>query len=195
MNRREPTIQIGSIMSNPTQKISLRTLTLFAFVVVLLPSIVYFGPTGWAEKRDQPTTIKASETVNLSALGVYGPLSFLGSIVSPSSLLAPISTITVNSTAQRPGIIGDRTLGEAIQAANTDLPVDGCSAGAGTDTIILPAGTYTLSVIDDATARIAPYHQQRGDSGAGTALRSSSATRRNCAVSLDGRYQFRKPNS
>ena len=32
------------------------------------------------------------------------------------------------------------------------MPVDGCSAGAGTDTIILPAGTYTLSVIDDGTA-------------------------------------------
>ena len=69
------------------------------------------------------------------------------------NLMLPLtSTITVNSTAQNPGVPGDCTLGEAIQAANTDLPVDGCSAGAGTDTIILPAGTYTLSVIDDATA-------------------------------------------
>jgi len=138
-------------MPNPTQKQSRRTLSLYAFVVVLLSSIVYLGPNGWAEKlEDQPITVRAS--VNPSVLRVSGPLSFLSSIGSPSSLLTPLSTITVNSTAQSPGIIGDCTLGEAIRAANTDLPVDGCSAGAGTDTIILPAGTYPLSVIDDATA-------------------------------------------
>src|SRR5262245_66061947 len=59
-------------------------------------------------------------------------------------LILPSSTITVNSTAQSPGIVGDCTLGEAIQAANTEAAVDGCNAGSGTDTIILPAGTYTL---------------------------------------------------
>ena len=63
--------------------------------------------------------------------------------------LAPGSTITVNSTAQSPGAVGDCTLGEAIIAANTDSPVDGCSAGSGQDTIILPAGTYTLSTVDN----------------------------------------------
>src|SRR5436190_2000822 len=145
MNRREPTIQTGSIMSNPTQKISRRTLTLFGFVVVLLSSIVYFGPTGWAEKREEQLT---AEILSPPTLNDYGPTSFLSTIVFPSWLLTPLSTITVNSTSQSPGVIGDCTLGEAIQAANTDAAVDGCSAGSGTDTIILPAGTYTLTTPD-----------------------------------------------
>ena len=48
-----------------------------------------------------------------------------------ASLLLFSSTITANSTAQSPGLAGDCTLGEAIQAANTDSAVDGCSAGGG----------------------------------------------------------------
>src|SRR5437870_3463754 len=55
---------------------------------------------------------------------------------SPSLPLG--ATINVNSTAQSPGATGDCTLGEAIQAANADAPVDGCTAGssAGADTIM-----------------------------------------------------------
>jgi CSLREA domain-containing protein len=40
----------------------------------------------------------------------------------------------------------DCSLREAIQAANTDAQVDQCTAGTGDDTIILPAGTYTLTL-------------------------------------------------
>ncbi|MBN1890602.1 MAG: CSLREA domain-containing protein [Thermoflexales bacterium] len=38
------------------------------------------------------------------------------------------------------------TLREAIQAANTDAKVDRCPAGSGADTILLPAGIYTLTL-------------------------------------------------
>ena len=55
------------------------------------------------------------------------------------------ATINVNTTASSPGGAGDCTLGEAILAANTDAAVDGCTAGAGADTIMVPAGTYTLT--------------------------------------------------
>jgi CSLREA domain-containing protein len=41
---------------------------------------------------------------------------------------------------------GDCSLREAIQAANTDSAVDACPAGSGGDTILLPAGTYTLTL-------------------------------------------------
>ncbi|MGH9557318.1 MAG: Calx-beta domain-containing protein [Terriglobales bacterium] len=60
------------------------------------------------------------------------------------------ATITVNSFAQSPGGMNDCTLGEAIQAANTDAKVDGCVlvGTPGADTINLPAGTYTLLVED-----------------------------------------------
>jgi hypothetical protein len=65
------------------------------------------------------------------------------------ALFSPAGIINVNSTAQSPGASGDCTLGEAIQAANTNLTVDGCGAGSsvGADTIVLPAGTYTLSTV------------------------------------------------
>jgi uncharacterized repeat protein (TIGR01451 family) len=78
------------------------------------------------------------------------------------ALLAPPAahaqaTITVNSTAQEvtqanpTGTVnGNCTLGEAILAANTNAAVDGCAAGsvAGPDTIIVPAGIYTLAQVD-----------------------------------------------
>ena len=65
------------------------------------------------------------------------------------SILKAESVITVNSFAQSPGVTGDCTLGEAIQAANANAAVDGCAAGSGDATIQLPAGTYTLSAIDN----------------------------------------------
>ncbi len=35
---------------------------------------------------------------------------------------------------------------EAIQAANSDSAVDACAAGSGADTIVVPAGVYTLTI-------------------------------------------------
>jgi len=57
--------------------------------------------------------------------------------------------ITVNTTVDDNIVNGNCTLREAIIAANTDAPVDGCPAGSGTDAITLPStgsATYTLSV-------------------------------------------------
>src|SRR6266571_5278712 len=55
------------------------------------------------------------------------------------------TTITVNTTADELISDGNCSLREAIQAANTDTAVDACPAGSGADTIVVPAGTYTLS--------------------------------------------------
>jgi CSLREA domain-containing protein len=55
--------------------------------------------------------------------------------------------ITVNTTADELIPDGDCSLREAIQAANTDTPVDACGAGSGADTINLPAGMYTLAML------------------------------------------------
>lgn len=38
------------------------------------------------------------------------------------------------------------SLREAIRSANTDLPIGGCAAGSGADTITLPPGTYVLGI-------------------------------------------------
>src|SRR5947209_5541007 len=66
------------------------------------------------------------------------------------------ATINVNTTLQSPGNSGDCTLGEAILAANQNVPIDGCTAGSGVDTIVLPAGTYTLTTVDNTHERVGP---------------------------------------
>jgi CSLREA domain-containing protein/uncharacterized repeat protein (TIGR01451 family) len=73
-------------------------------------------------------------------------LAIFGMLFLPCTLLA--ATITVNTTADANGLSPDGTcaLREAILAANTDKPVDGCAPGSGDDTILLPAGTYTLTI-------------------------------------------------
>jgi CSLREA domain-containing protein len=43
-------------------------------------------------------------------------------------------------------IDGDCSLREAVAAANSDLPVDGCAGGGYHDNIVLPEGTYHLGV-------------------------------------------------
>ena len=57
-----------------------------------------------------------------------------------------LATITVDTTDDELNNDGDCSLREAIQAANTDSAVDACQSGSGADTIILPAGTYTLTI-------------------------------------------------
>lgn len=82
-----------------------------------------------------------------------GGLIFVLTTLFSSAPWARAATINVNSTAQQgAGTAALCTLGAAIEAANQDAPVDGCAAGdpdnVATDTIILPAGTYTLTVAD-----------------------------------------------
>jgi len=65
------------------------------------------------------------------------------------------TTITVNSTDDSLAVDGNCTLREAIIAANTDAAVDACPAGSGADVVVVPAGTYTLTLIgadEDAAA-------------------------------------------
>jgi CSLREA domain-containing protein len=54
--------------------------------------------------------------------------------------------IVVDTTDDELNADGDCSLREAIQAANTDAAVDACPAGFGHDTVIVPAGTYTLTI-------------------------------------------------
>ncbi|MBK8433887.1 MAG: CSLREA domain-containing protein [Chloroflexi bacterium] len=58
----------------------------------------------------------------------------------------PGMTITVDSTADDLTDNGNCTLREAVEAANTKAAVDMCPAGALTTTIMVPAGTYTLTI-------------------------------------------------
>src|SRR5512147_2432705 len=61
---------------------------------------------------------------------------------------AHATSIAVTTTTDELNTDGDCSLREAIRAANTNVAVDACAAGQNdqTDTITVPAGTYTLTV-------------------------------------------------
>jgi len=59
---------------------------------------------------------------------------------------APGATIQVTTTQDELVLDGDCSLREAVQAANTDSPVDACPAGSGPDTILLADGLYKLAI-------------------------------------------------
>jgi len=70
----------------------------------------------------------------------------LAATASPPAVRAG-TTIPVNTTADTVDDLGDCSLREAIQAANTDHAVDGCPAGLGTDTITFHIGADGSSQI------------------------------------------------
>lgn len=70
------------------------------------------------------------------------------------ALRAPVAhaaAITVTTTVDENNADGDCSLREALIAANGDIATDACPAGSGADTIILPAGTYTLTLPGSGT--------------------------------------------
>ncbi len=62
----------------------------------------------------------------------------------PSSAVA--ATITVDTQADEWNTGAGCSLREAVQAANTDTAFGGCTAGTGNDVILVPSGTYVLSL-------------------------------------------------
>jgi CSLREA domain-containing protein len=60
---------------------------------------------------------------------------------------ASAAVITVNTTADENATGVECSLREAIRSANENAAIGGCASGAaGPDTIVLPPGTYTLSI-------------------------------------------------
>lgn len=68
-----------------------------------------------------------------------------GPWVSPRQA-GPGAFITVTTTDDELNDDHDCALREAIIAANTDAAVDNCPAGQGADTVLLPPGTYVLTL-------------------------------------------------
>ena len=58
---------------------------------------------------------------------------------------AHAATITVTTTADTWADDGQCSLREAVASANSDAPQHDCPAGTGTDTVVVPAGTYKLT--------------------------------------------------
>jgi CSLREA domain-containing protein len=70
---------------------------------------------------------------------------YMGAFAAPQRPSA--SQIVVNTTADELNSNGNCSLREALQAANHDTSVDACPVGSGIDTITLPVGTYTLTLV------------------------------------------------
>jgi CSLREA domain-containing protein len=66
-------------------------------------------------------------------------------LVLAMAAVARAATITVNSTDDSLATDGNCTLREAILAANGDTAVDACTAGSGSDVVVVPEGTYRLT--------------------------------------------------
>lgn len=76
----------------------------------------------------------------------YAPL-MIGLLLSVFLFIpAQAASITVTTTVDELKTNGNCSLREAIRAANLDTRVDACPAGSGSDTISLPAGTFTLAI-------------------------------------------------
>ena len=106
-----------------------------SFIVILIAALVAVGISVTADKNERkPRTpekpsIAAGRQPDGSARRFPGSMSSLNSRTMNTLSPLPAAAINVNSFAQSPGASGDCTLGEAIQAANANAPVDGCTAG------------------------------------------------------------------
>ena len=81
-------------------------------------------------------------------LKILRVLTLMLALLLPGAGTVHAASITVTTTADELTANGNCSLREAIQAASTDTAVDACSAGSGADTIIVPAGTYNLTMGD-----------------------------------------------
>ncbi len=85
-------------------------------------------------------------SVSLRAL-VCCTVVLLVALAGSASPAAAGTTITVTTFVDELNAGGDCSLREAVRSANTNTAIGGCLAGtAGEDTIVLGAGTYTLSI-------------------------------------------------
>jgi CSLREA domain-containing protein len=96
-------------------------------------------------------TGETGDTLALSVDARVGALSrCLAAMLVLSALMASqamAETITVNTTVDTYSAGGGScSLREAVTAASTDVPFAACPGGRGIDVIVLPAGTYVLTI-------------------------------------------------
>lgn len=81
---------------------------------------------------------------------LLGGLTLAVALVAMTVLLQPATAvgavIEVDTTTDQSGNAPGCSLRQAISAAQTDAVVGGCPAGAGADSILLPAGVYRLTI-------------------------------------------------
>lgn len=92
------------------------------------------------------------------------------------------ATINVNTTSDELNTDSDCSLREAIESANQDKAISGCTAGSGVnDQIIVPAGVYTLTTTNSLRVTESAFIR-----GAGAATTIVDANTNKAAFVIDG---------
>jgi CSLREA domain-containing protein len=98
---------------------------LYRFILLAFTAILFGGQTGSSPALASPSQRQDAETA----------------LLSPAAALIQVTTTADDMTDN-----GNCTLREAIWAANFDKVRDKCTAGSGADTIVLPTGTFALTL-------------------------------------------------
>ncbi len=105
------------------------------------------------------------------------------------SFAAPAGvTISVNTTADEVNGNASCSLREAVQAANSDRAVGACPAGNGPDTIIVPAGTYTLNLQSAGGLEISTPITLSGASATSTIIDANGDGRTGLTLAFDNLF-------
>ena len=116
-----------------------------------IPQVFTVAPVGDASSTTNPIIASGSLTATETASPVVAMTS---SPVSTPTLAIPMGAIVVNTFDQEVYPFkqnGNCSLGEAIWAAQTQKSQDGCVVTAGSSTIYLPTGSYTLTDADTSS--------------------------------------------
>ncbi len=113
----------------------------------------------------------------VGAVGVYLPLQSAGA--------GGAATINVDTTDDENNTDGDCSLREAVESANTNSAVDDCEAGLGSDTVMIPAGTYTFALDGDGDIDVTSNIAFVG-AGASTTIVDANGVDRVFDVGTDG---------
>jgi len=114
-------------------------------LVVLMVLFLGIGSLGTAQ-AGMPQSEQAGWRTGLAAGPAHPPREPTAQPWQPSGGHYPGCLISVNTTHDELNADGDCSLREAIEAANSDTAVDGCVQGCGGDTIVVPVGTYILTI-------------------------------------------------
>ena len=98
-------------------------------------------------KRRDPFGSRVRTALGSASAVALVAFALVSLVVAYPAVPAHAASIAVTTTADAVAGDGLCSLREAVRAANTDAVMDACPAGSGNDTVVVPAGTYVLTVV------------------------------------------------
>ena len=160
------------------------TIAILASMVAGLPGQAQAATTRDPETPEAPILMESTE-----ALVISDALETAEVVDEPVLALGiEAAVINVNTTNDELNGDGDCSLREAIEAANRDVAISGCTAGSGVNDIInVPAGIYTLTL--PGGLRVTESAFIRGAGASGTVIDGGGAGNRTL-FNIDGKQLY-----